>query len=213
MKVWEESPYGEWLRATEDVPPQTSDSLVAGNPNDNGHGIDGAETEPLQNFNSGNGHSYHSTTIIEEGNLEIVEVVERTELKGPEINAIDMLGKSSSGSVLKWLEQILDCFNPKLLLSRGYGWLCDAYRLLQTNLTFFKRLMISLASGKAVWDAIFRKESARKFQWTPFSEPDLETRILMLILDTAKDKVRELIEEFLSLVNELFQPSKLLESP
>ncbi|XP_075643286.1 uncharacterized protein LOC142614620 isoform X1 [Castanea sativa] len=218
LKVWEESPYGEWLRATEDVPPQTSDSLVAqshqdGNPNDNGHGIDGAETEPLQNFNSGNGHSYHSTTEIEEGNLEIVEVVERTELKGPEINAIDMLGKSSSGSVLKWLEQILDCFNPKLLLSRGYGWLCDAYRLLQTNLTFFKRLMISLASGKAVWDAIFRKESDRKFQWTPFSEPDLETGILMLILDTAKDKVREFIEEFLSLVNELFQPSKLLESP
>ncbi|XP_075645554.1 uncharacterized protein At4g02000-like [Castanea sativa] len=29
LKVWEESPYGEWLRTTEDVPPQTNDSLVA----------------------------------------------------------------------------------------------------------------------------------------------------------------------------------------
>ncbi|KAL0007688.1 hypothetical protein SO802_009190 [Lithocarpus litseifolius] len=90
LKVWEESPYGEWLRATEDVPPQTRDSLVAqshrdGNPN---------------------GHSYHSRTIIEEG---IPEVVQCTELKGlhineeqywvsndgknPEINAIPALQK------------------------------------------------------------------------------------------------------------------------
>ncbi|XP_030965677.1 uncharacterized protein LOC115986615 isoform X1 [Quercus lobata] len=67
LKVGEESPYGEWLRAIED-----------GNPNS--HGIDGAETEPLQNFNSGNGHSYHSTTVIEKGNSEIMEAVERTEI-------------------------------------------------------------------------------------------------------------------------------------
>ena len=46
-----------------------------GNPN--GYGIDGAETEPQQNFNSGNGHSYHSMTVIEKGNLEIMEAVER----------------------------------------------------------------------------------------------------------------------------------------
>ena len=80
LKVGEESPYGEWLRATEDVPPQTSDSLLEqyhrdGNPN--GYGIDGAETEPQQNFNSGNGHSYHSTTVIEKGNSEIMEAVKR----------------------------------------------------------------------------------------------------------------------------------------
>ena len=34
----------------------------------------------VQNFNSGNGLSYHSTTVIEKGNSEIMEVVERTEI-------------------------------------------------------------------------------------------------------------------------------------
>ncbi|KAF3945784.1 hypothetical protein CMV_027875 [Castanea mollissima] len=76
-----------------------------------------------------------------------------------------------------------------------------------------QRLVVPLASCKAVWDAILRKVSVREFQWTPYAEPNLKTRILQLILDTAKAKVRKLIEEFLSLGNELFQPSKLLESP
>ena len=34
----------------------------------------------VQNFNLGNGLSYHSTTVIEKGNSEIMEVVERTEI-------------------------------------------------------------------------------------------------------------------------------------
>ncbi|KAF3954816.1 hypothetical protein CMV_019894 [Castanea mollissima] len=44
-----------------------------------------------------------------------------------------MLGKSSSGSELKWLEQKLDCFDPRLLLSQGYRRLCDAFQMLQTD--------------------------------------------------------------------------------
>ena len=36
----------------------------------------------------------------------------------------------------------------------------------------------------------------------------MATRILMWILDATKAKVIELIEKFLSLVNELFQPPK-----
>ncbi|XP_030963119.1 uncharacterized protein LOC115984291 isoform X1 [Quercus lobata] len=129
-----------------------------------------------------------------------------------------MLGKSSSGSELKWLEQKLDYFDPRLLLSQGYRRLCDAFQLLQTDPTV-KRLVVSLASDKAVWDAILRNESVREFQWTPYAvnyvrplisneEPDLATRILMWILDATKAKVIELIEKFLSLVNELFQPPK-----
>nr|POE52489.1 hypothetical protein CFP56_35016 [Quercus suber] len=137
-----------------------------------------------------------------------------------------MLGKSLSGSELKWLEQKLDCFDPKLLLSQGYRRLCNAFRLLLTDPTV-KRLVVSLASDKAVWDAILRNESVREFQWTPYAgfhyshhifvnyvrplsneEPDLATRILMWILDATKAKVIELIEKFASLVNELFQPPK-----
>ncbi|XP_075646582.1 uncharacterized protein LOC142617565 [Castanea sativa] len=149
LKVWEESPYGEWLRATEDVPPQ---SHPRWKPQRSRHRRCRNGTQ--QNSSSGHGHSYQSRTIIEEGIPEIMDVVECTELKGPDINEeqywdnndgknpeIDaipapqncMLRKSSSGSMLKWLEQILDYL--KLLLSQGYRRLCDAFRMLLTNPT------------------------------------------------------------------------------
>ncbi|XP_050282322.1 uncharacterized protein LOC126723089 isoform X8 [Quercus robur] len=123
LKVGEKSPYGEWMRATEDVTQslgvlsQTSNSLVAqslrdGDPNANNEereealffleshsfhldsavstflDIDGAETEPQQNFSSGDGLSRAIIeeairalkTIIEERIPEIMEVVEYLEL-------------------------------------------------------------------------------------------------------------------------------------
>ena len=114
LKVGEESPYGEWLRAgfrksketpshdtqspprqqpTENVPPRTSDSLVERSHRDghpNGHDIDGAETKPQQTFNSGNGNCYHLTSINVEGNPDIMEdnmeVAECTKHKGYDIN-------------------------------------------------------------------------------------------------------------------------------
>nr|POE97866.1 hypothetical protein CFP56_33808 [Quercus suber] len=68
---------------------KASDSLAAqssrdGNPNR--YDIDGAKTDPQQTINSGNGHSYHSTSINEEGNPDIMEVVECTKLNGPDTN-------------------------------------------------------------------------------------------------------------------------------
>ncbi|GMY23284.1 hypothetical protein FCV25MIE_18525 [Fagus crenata] len=127
-----------------------------------------------------------------------------------------MLGKSSSGSELKWLEQKLDGFDPRLLLSQGYRRFCDAFQLLYTDPTI-KRLMVSLVCDKAVRDAVMKNESVRNFRWTPYTvdygrpqssdeEPDLAANILRWILDATRTKVIELIEKFLSLVNELFQP-------
>ncbi|KAF3951784.1 hypothetical protein CMV_022597 [Castanea mollissima] len=139
--------------------------------------------------------------------------------KNPEINAIRALqnymhGKSSSGSELKWLEQNLDCFDPKLLQSQGFRRLCDTFRLLLTDPTV-KKLVVSLASDKAVWDVILRKTSVQEFQWTPYAvnyvrplisneEPGWATRILMWIWDGTKAK----FGKFLSLVNELFLPPR-----
>ncbi|GMY23283.1 putative Post-SET domain-containing protein [Fagus crenata] len=127
-----------------------------------------------------------------------------------------MLGKSSSGSELKWLEQKLDGFDPRLLLSQGYRRFCDAFQLLYTDPTI-KRLVVSLVCDKAIWDAVMKNESVRNFQWKPYTvdyggpqssdeEPDLAAHILRWILDATKAKVIELIEKFRSLVNELFQP-------
>ncbi|XP_050282316.1 uncharacterized protein LOC126723089 isoform X2 [Quercus robur] len=196
LKVGEESPYGEWLRATEDVPPQTSDSLF----------------EQSHRDGNPNGHSFHSTTVIKKKKSEIMEDVE-----GPKvflIRDLQNVWKFFSGSELKWLEQKLDCFDPKLLQSQGIRWLCDTFRLLLTHPTV-KRLVVSLASDKAVWDVILRNTLVREFQWTPYAvnyvrplisneEPGLATRILIWIREGTEAK----FVKFLSLVNELFQPPK-----
>nr|POE67563.1 hypothetical protein CFP56_65011 [Quercus suber] len=205
LKVWEESPYGEWLRATEDVSPQTSDSQR----------IAGAETEPLQNFNWGHGHSYHSRTIIPDINEE--QYWESNDGKNPEINAIPAHQNYMLGKSLKWLKQKLDCFDPKLLLSQGIRWLCDAFQLLLTDPTV-KSLVVSLAFDKTVRDVILRNTSVQEFQWIHYAvnyvrplisneEPGLATRILMWIWDGAK-AIFELTEKFLSQVKGLFQPPK-----
>ena len=78
-----------WLQEIEGVQPQSSDSPMTQahqNRNANSHGIDGAEADPQQNVIESNGHSHHSTTITEEGNLDIMEIVERKELQGIGIN-------------------------------------------------------------------------------------------------------------------------------
>ena len=136
-----------------------------------------------------------------------------------------MLGKSSSGSELKWLEPKLDCFDPKLLLSQGYRRLCHAFRLLLTDPTvkvnswfwllmwaFFKlgqgpilpldNLRISkLFYQKHFWHDWLKDESFRsdctlpKFQM-PCSYSSPSSSLLMFCLDLCL---------FLSLDSYLFQ--------
>ena len=77
-------------------------SHLDGHPN--GHGIDGAETEPHQTFNSGNGNCYHSTLINVEGNPDIMEVnmevSKRTKPKGYNINK-EQYSDSNGGKISK----------------------------------------------------------------------------------------------------------------
>ncbi|XP_050282320.1 uncharacterized protein LOC126723089 isoform X6 [Quercus robur] len=150
LKVGEKSPYGEWMRATEDVTQslgvlsQTSNSLVAqslrdGDPNANNEereealffleshsfhldsavstflDIDGAETEPQQNFSSGDGLSRAIIeeairalkTIIEERIPEIMEVVEYLELNATP--ALQNLQFQISGLPELWTHQFAIC--------------------------------------------------------------------------------------------------------
>lgn len=44
-----------------------------------------------------------------------------------------MLGNSSSGYQLKWLQKKTDCFDARLLLSHGYRRVANAFRLLQID--------------------------------------------------------------------------------
>jgi len=152
-------------------------------------------------------------------NLVFGHVPSQSEVESA-INALlnFIIGESSSGSALKCLQQKLDCFDPRQLLSHGYGRVCDAFRLLQTD-PAIKRLVLSLATDKAVWDAVMKNELVQLLRGSLYTvdckrpqcsneEPDLAASILRWILDATKAKVLELIEKFLWLVNDVFQPPK-----
>ncbi|MBA0802191.1 hypothetical protein Gohar_012511, partial [Gossypium harknessii] len=82
------------------------------------------------------------------------------------------------------------------------------------------RLVVSISSDKAVWDAIKNNELVRKLLDLPLpavengrpgnssgeAEPDND--ILQWILDFAKAKVTELVLKFQSLLNEVFRSGK-----
>uniref|UniRef100_A0A2N9FK98 Uncharacterized protein n=1 Tax=Fagus sylvatica TaxID=28930 RepID=A0A2N9FK98_FAGSY len=131
-----------------------------------------------------------------------------------------MLGKSSSGSELKWLEQKLDGFDPRLLLSQGYRRFCDAFQLLYTDPTIKDAGSIPYLAGPRLGIRPLARPIGAKVvphhaqlglidygrPQSSDEEPDLAANILRWILDATRTKVIELIEKFLSLVNELFQP-------
>eukprot|EP00258_Populus_trichocarpa_P016530 XP_006375249.1 uncharacterized protein LOC18105156 isoform X1 [Populus trichocarpa] len=117
---------------------------------------------------------------------------------------------SSSGQML------LDCCGVRTLLSLGYGRVRDAFRLLQTDPSI-KRLVISLASDKAVWDAVMSNEAVRKLRGSCYpaedcrkesceEESDIAACVLRWIMDITKAKIIELLDKFTLLMNEVFQP-------
>ncbi|XVF73481.1 hypothetical protein PTKIN_Ptkin12aG0204600 [Pterospermum kingtungense] len=125
-------------------------------------------------------------------------------------------GISSSRPELKWLQPLLDSYDSRQLLSQGLGRVYDAFILLLTEPSV-KRLVVSLSSDKAVWDAIMNNELVRKLfdfphpavengrPWNSPAEADIVNDTLQWILDMTKAKVTELVMKFQSLLNEVFQ--------
>ncbi|KAK8325952.1 hypothetical protein V6Z12_A11G086400 [Gossypium hirsutum] len=128
-------------------------------------------------------------------------------------------GISSSTPEFKWLKPLLDSCHSRGLLCQGLGRVYDGLTLLLTEPSV-KRLVVSISSDKAVWDAIKNNELVRKLLDLPLpavengrpgnssgeAEPDND--ILQWILDFAKAKVSELVLKFQSLLNEVFRSGK-----
>ncbi|KAG4119453.1 hypothetical protein ERO13_D11G081700v2 [Gossypium hirsutum] len=128
-------------------------------------------------------------------------------------------GISSSTPEFKWLKPLLDSCHSRGLLCQGLGRVYDGFILLLTEPSV-KRLVVSISSDKAVWDAIKNNELVRKLLDLPLpavengrpgnssgeAEPDND--ILQWILDFAKAKVTELVLKFQSLLNEVFRSGK-----
>lgn len=124
-----------------------------------------------------------------------------------------MLGINSSQSELQWLQKLLDSCVTRKLLSYGHRKVYDAFQLLQTDPSV-QRLVLSLSSDKALWDAVTNNELVKRLREPPVSglpqnsntEPDVAACIIEWIMEMTKAKVMELIEKFQSLVNEVFLP-------
>lgn len=125
-----------------------------------------------------------------------------------------MRAASSSSTV----QQISGSYGQRIVNSHGYKRLYDAFQLLQDD-PAIKRLVVSLSSDKTLWDAVMSKVLHQKLLELPDSAesrrpqiPELNEigiHVLSWTLDIIKGKILELIESFQSLVNDLFQCSRM----
>ncbi|MED6123787.1 hypothetical protein PIB30_052725 [Stylosanthes scabra] len=127
------------------------------------------------------------------------------------IKFIEAVSSSSSN------QQITNSSDWRIFLSEGYKRLYDAIQLLQTDPSI-KRLVASLSSDKAIWDAVMSHVRHQKLLEVPDSveskkpqnseEKELAMYLLSWILQIIKGKVWELINSFQSLVNDFFHYPK-----
>ncbi|CAA6666777.1 unnamed protein product [Spirodela intermedia] len=94
----------------------------------------------------------------------------------------------------------------------------DAFRLLQINPSV-KRTVVSLATDKAVWDAVMKNESVQELRAAFYSGrrsradevegtilSDLSARALNWVFDLSKSKILELVQKIAKIVDELLLP-------
>ncbi|KAF6175430.1 hypothetical protein GIB67_036521 [Kingdonia uniflora] len=122
----------------------------------------------------------------------------------------------SSGSEMDWLEPSVYLFNQRMIPSHRNENVYDAFHLLQTDPSI-QRMVVSLSSDRAVWEAVLNNEVVRELRDSyavdkgkyngPEGNDVAAKSILMSILKNTKEKVMELIEKITKFANEVFQPS------
>lgn len=136
------------------------------------------------------------------------------EIASPRMNRV-----SSVGQELDWIEPSFHLCNPRMLQYHGYDRVYDAFHLLQTDPSI-QRMVMSLSSDKAVWDAVLNNEVVRELRESLIKEdgsvPENQSDrsdgfnaaadILNWIFNNTKAEVLKLMEKITKLVNGLFQP-------
>ncbi|XP_022737777.1 uncharacterized protein LOC111290642 isoform X2 [Durio zibethinus] len=129
----------------------------------------------------------------------------------------------SAGPELDWMEPSLHLYNTGALQPYGTNRVYDAFHLLQTE-PMVKKMVISLSSDKAVWNAVLNNEVVRELRESYHAAEDINplssdesldensdesnnaTNIVKWIFDNTKAKAMDLFEKITKLVNELFKP-------
>ncbi|CAL5191790.1 unnamed protein product [Lathyrus oleraceus] len=132
------------------------------------------------------------------------------------ISALQEFMKAISSTIT--IQQISDSYDSRIMLSQGYKRLYDALQMLQAD-PAVKRLVVSLSSDEAIWDAVIRNVLHQRLLELPHSvncerpqisgQREIGIEIISWIFDIMKGKILELIESFQSLVNDLFQSPRI----
>ncbi|KAM1269534.1 hypothetical protein ACFX13_001782 [Malus domestica] len=127
---------------------------------------------------------------------------------------------SSAGSELDWMEPSAYLSNSsKMLQSYGSERVYDAFHLLQTE-SSVQRMVISLSSDRAVWDAVMNNEVVRELRESFYADEDNKsespdensddndkaTNIVKWIFQNTLAKVMEAVEKITKVMGDLFQP-------
>ncbi|KAH0979122.1 hypothetical protein GBA52_006299 [Prunus armeniaca] len=126
---------------------------------------------------------------------------------------------SSVGSELDWMEPSAYLCNSKMLQPHDSERVYDAFHLLQTE-SSVQRMVISLSSDRAVWDAVMSNEVVRELRESFYAaednssqSPDEDaddkneaTNIVKWIFQNTMAKVMEVIEKITKVLGDLIQP-------
>lgn len=119
--------------------------------------------------------------------------------------------------------------HSKMLQSAGFTKFSEAFAMMQAEPPL-QNLVVSISCDKAVWEAILSNEAVHDLQWSLAAgnceeiqvlsnacneekkvrygeEAELAELILRWIMDFTKSKIVELVENFVSLINEVFRPA------
>ncbi|OMO94870.1 hypothetical protein CCACVL1_05739 [Corchorus capsularis] len=128
----------------------------------------------------------------------------------------------SAGSDLDWMEPSLHLYNTRALQPYGTNRVYDAFHLLQTE-PAVQKMVLSLSSDKAVWNAVLKNEVVRELRESFYAagengalssegssdensdESNKATNIVMWIFDNTKAKIMDIFDKITKLVNELFK--------
>uniref|UniRef100_A0A803KT69 Uncharacterized protein n=2 Tax=Chenopodium quinoa TaxID=63459 RepID=A0A803KT69_CHEQI len=126
---------------------------------------------------------------------------------------------SSKGSETDWIEPSMLPYDRKLIQSPGWGRVHDAFHLLQSEPSV-QRMVVSLSSDKAVWDAVLNNEAVREIrdsyrdasesippssvEKSDFSRENF--KIFKWMFENVKMKLLEVLEDISQFLGELFKP-------
>ncbi|KAL0298375.1 UNVERIFIED_CONTAM: hypothetical protein Sradi_6497300 [Sesamum radiatum] len=127
---------------------------------------------------------------------------------------------SSTESEVDWVEPSLTVYNSRMLQRpHGSNRVYDAFHLLQTEPSV-QRMVLSLSSDRAVWDAVLNNEVVKELRGSICQADEEEDSrekesddsnpvkdVLSWVFVNAKANISQLIDKITKIFNEVFHPS------